>query len=189
MILIFYIWISVWIIQATATALVQALRDRRLEDTTKSEFVIKISLKSSIALTLRLEPFLAGGHRASWVLRESGKEKWSICAATKGFLLCARNYFIIVARGGGACRQSTVFRVNWSFWKERSVPGPLCIQLSPIRSEDLKPSRPPQLFPNLAYQHWCGFQPGYWSHICSLVSILVKATQPSSALMNHALRE
>ena len=68
MILVFHIWISVWIIQATATALVQALRDRRLEDTTKSEFVIKISLKSSIALTLRLEPFLAGGHRASWVL-------------------------------------------------------------------------------------------------------------------------
>ena len=68
MILVFHIWISVWIIQATATALVQALRDRRLGDTTKSEFVIKISLKSSIALTLRLEPFLAGGHRASWVL-------------------------------------------------------------------------------------------------------------------------
>ena len=68
MILVIHIWISVWIIQATATALVQALRDRRLEDTTKSEFVIKISLKSSIALTLRLEPFLAGGHRASWVL-------------------------------------------------------------------------------------------------------------------------
>ena len=75
MILVFHIWISVWIIQATATALVQALRDRRLEDTTKSEFVIKISLKSSIALTLRLEPFLAGGHRARWVMRESGKEK------------------------------------------------------------------------------------------------------------------
>ena len=75
MILVFHIWISVWIIQATATALVQALRDRRLEDTTKLEFVIKISLKSSIALTLRLEPFLAGGHRACWVMRESGKEK------------------------------------------------------------------------------------------------------------------
>ena len=67
-ILVFHIGISVWLIQATATALVQALRDRRLEDTTKSEFVIKISLKSSIALTLRLEPFLAGGHRARWVL-------------------------------------------------------------------------------------------------------------------------
>ena len=181
MILVFHIWISVWIIQATATALVQALRDRRLEDTTTSEFVIKISLKSSIALTLRLEPFLAGGHRASWVLGDERiwqRKVIDLRGNQRISFFRARNYFIIVARGGGACRQSTVFRVNWSFWKERSVPGPFCIQLSPIRSEDLKPSRPPQLFPNLAYQHWCGFHLGYWIHICSLVNILVKATQP-----------
>ena len=112
MILVFHIWISIWIIQATATALVQALRNRRLEDKTKSEFVIKISLKSSIALTLRLEPFLAGGHRACCVMRDSGKEKWSICAATKGFLLCPQLFH-------NCCKAGRVVSQPFSGWIDR----------------------------------------------------------------------